>query len=117
MTIEVRNTSRCVLGKAFVHVPLFVKCSMICFYSLFLFIWDLWKAERYICNYLPVLFIDYKGCFKDQRSRTLNEKKKVSSSMTVDYCKKKCTDGKFKYYGVEVIKIRIYFLSGIIGHQ
>lgn len=37
--------------------------------------------------------------------------------MTVDYCRKICSDGKFKYYGVEVIKIRIYIFPDIFKHQ
>uniref|UniRef100_K1QBX7 Plasminogen n=1 Tax=Magallana gigas TaxID=29159 RepID=K1QBX7_MAGGI len=37
----------------------------------------------------------------DQRSRTLNGKMTTSKTMTVDSCRKTCTDLRFKYYGVE----------------
>ncbi|XP_065945052.1 uncharacterized protein [Magallana gigas] len=43
----------------------------------------------------------FVGCYMDQEARTLNEKMTVSTTMTVDSCRKTCTDLKFKYYGVE----------------
>lgn len=48
------------------------------------------------------MLLEFVGCYKDQRSRTLNEKDTKSSSMTVDKCRKTCTSLKYKYYGVEV---------------
>uniref|UniRef100_A0A8W8I6X5 WSC domain-containing protein n=1 Tax=Magallana gigas TaxID=29159 RepID=A0A8W8I6X5_MAGGI len=47
------------------------------------------------------ILVDFVGCYMDQEPRTLNEKMTVSTTMTVDSCRKTCTDLKFKYYGVE----------------
>ena len=54
---------------------------------------------------------EFVGCYKDQWSRTLNGKKTKSSKMSVDKCRKTCTDLKFKYYGVEVSSILTVILS------
>uniref|UniRef100_K1QKY9 Putative fungistatic metabolite n=1 Tax=Magallana gigas TaxID=29159 RepID=K1QKY9_MAGGI len=46
-------------------------------------------------------FPNFVGCYKDQRSRTLTEKKISSKKMTVDMCRKECLTLKMKYYGLE----------------
>lgn len=45
---------------------------------------------------------EYVGCYKDHAFRILKGKRTSSYSMTVDKCRKTCTDLKFKYYGVQV---------------
>ncbi|XP_034324268.2 uncharacterized protein [Magallana gigas] len=63
--------------------------------------WKLAVYENPSFRHTAIVKKDYKGCYKDQYARTLNEKRKNYASMTVDYCRKICSDGKFKYYGVE----------------
>lgn len=48
------------------------------------------------------IFVEFVGCYMDQETRTLNGKMTISTTMTVDTCRKTCTDLKFMFYGVEV---------------
>ncbi|XP_065944763.1 uncharacterized protein [Magallana gigas] len=64
-----------------------------------------WRIALYVNPYItpPTAIVEkeFVGCYMDQQARTLNEKKTISTTMTVDSCRKTCTDLKFKYYGVE----------------
>ena len=48
------------------------------------------------------IITDLLGCFKDQRSRTLNGGKTVSKSMTLEKCQLICEKKNTKYFGLEV---------------
>ncbi|XP_048734636.2 uncharacterized protein LOC125650402 [Ostrea edulis] len=57
-----------------------------------------YKNRKYKTN---IVQKEYVGCYQDQRSRTLKDKKTVSSKMTVTMCRKTCITLKMKYYGLE----------------
>lgn len=50
----------------------------------------------------PLYIPKFVGCYMDQTFRTLGEKMTSSTAMTVNRCRKTCTDLKFKYYGVKI---------------
>ncbi|XP_062580891.1 uncharacterized protein LOC134242777 [Saccostrea cucullata] len=66
--------------------------------------WRLAVYENPAFQHTAIVKKEYLGCYKDQYSRTLKEKKTKSYSMTVDKCRKICTDLRYKYYGVEAAR-------------
>lgn len=79
----------------------FSKCCQQRYVVLICFSYIVWTLVEDIKK-IYILTLDFKGCYVDQKSRTLKDYSTSSSKMTVEKCKDTCHKKNYKYYGVEV---------------